>query len=430
MTKKRTADKVQDFAFDDDTSDSDEEGLGDFQAKVGLLKQDTRSKQSPPLKTGAGDSESDASEEDIDSSSEESEEEVVTKSDFKLSEEQKLKLSKLKSQLADIGGDSTSGSESDDDVDEDQNVPIAANEEGSPDKEKEAEEGGESSEEDSDELGDEDEEESEDDDQENDKLENNTLVSEEKTEENSQSSPAKKMKLDPDTSTTTEESKEEKARKKYRDQLSKMSIEDIQKLKERLGLKLFQQKLEGTAPERGKKVEFKRDNKNRPREMSSKKTVGRFREVVQVAKKERRDPRFDPLCGEFNDKLFKESYQFVNEVKSKELVELKKQLRTEEDHERREEVKYLIQRMENQLRAEAQNQVKRAQAEAENSEKKEKLKSGEKPFYMSKAKRKEAELVSKYEELQSKGGLDSFMRKTTKKKDSKERKKGLGVTVK
>ena len=93
-----------------------------------------------------------------------------------------------------------------------------------------------------------------DDDQENDKPENNTQVSEEKTEENSQSSPAKKMKLDPDTSTTTEESKEEKARKKYRDQLSKMSIEDIQKLKERLGLKLFQQKLEGTAPERGKKV--------------------------------------------------------------------------------------------------------------------------------------------------------------------------------
>ena len=93
--------------------------------------------------------------------------------------------------------------------------------------------------------------------------------------------------------------------------------------------------------------------------------------VVQVAKKERRDPRwihshlcfsirlpkvplllsrslaqiiiasllrFDPLCGEFNDKLFKESYQFVNEVKSRELVELKKQLKTEEDKERREEV--------------------------------------------------------------------------------------------
>ena len=94
------------------------------------------------------------------------------------------------------------------------------------------------------------------------------------------------------------------------------------------------------------------------------------------------------------------------------------------------QVKYLIQRMENQLRAEAQNQVKRAQAEAECSDKKEKLKAGEKPFYLSKAKKKEVELVAKYEELQSKGGLDTFMRKTTKKKDSKERKKGLGVTVK
>ena len=53
--------------------------------------------------------------------------------------------------------------------------------------------------------------------------------------------------------------------------------------------------------------------------------------------------RFDPLCGEFNDKLFKESYQFVNEVKSKELVELKKQLKTEEDNERREEVILILQ---------------------------------------------------------------------------------------
>ena len=52
------------------------------------------------------------------------------------------------------------------------------------------------------------------------------------------------------------ESGEEKARKKYQEQLSKMTIEEIQKLKERLGLKLFHQKMEGTAPERGKKVKL------------------------------------------------------------------------------------------------------------------------------------------------------------------------------
>jgi len=416
MVKKRKAEVSQDFAFDDDTSDSgEEEGLEDFQAKVGQLK-NTKSLHAPS-KTSEGLDNSDAmddsddeddegSEDENDSeeeSSDESDEEIVVKPESKLSEEKKLKLSKLQEQLAHIGGEA-SESESDDDSEGDEEVDT--NDGASHHKVDEEEAKDETSQGDGDIESDKDQEDAE--------------------EEDVQDQPEnKKAKLTPSV-----ESGEEKARKKYQEQLSKMTIEDIQKLKERLGLKLFHQKMEGTAPERGKKVEFKRDNKNRPREMSSKKTVGRFREVVQVAKKERRDPRFDPLCGEFNDKLFKESYQFVNEVKARELTELKKQLKTEEDKERREEVKYLIQRMENQLRAEAQNQVKRAQAEAESSDKKEKLKAGEKPFYLSKAKKKEAELVSKYEELQSKGGLDTFMRKTTKKKDSKERKKGLGVTVK
>jgi len=413
MVKKRKADVGEHFAFDDDTSDSEEEGLEDFQKKVGRLK------QSEPLASetsrGQDGNEEESDEEEDDDEESDSEEEssddesddIVLKPESKMSEEKKLKLSRLQEQLADIGGESESESESDEHEEE-----VELNDGANPqmgDKADGDEEGvkDETSEEDGDTESDEDQE----------------------TEENDEDQPEnKKIKLDP--SSNSVETGEAKARKKYQEQLSKMSIEEIQKLKERLGLKLFHQKLEGTAPERGKKVEFKRDNKNRPREMSSKKTVGRFREVVQVAKKERRDPRFDPLCGEFNDKLFKESYQFVNEVKSRELVELKKQLKTEEDKERREEVKYLIQRMENQLRAEAQNQVKRAQAEAESSDKKEKLKAGEKPFYLSKAKKKEAELVAKYEELQSKGGLDTFMRKTTKKKDSKERKKGLGVTVK
>jgi len=420
MVKKRKADVSQDFAFDDDTSDSEEEGLEDFQAKVGQLK---NSKPLPaPSKTSEVHDSSDAMDDSDDeddegsdggndskdeSSDDESDEEIAVKPESKLSEEKKLRLSKLQEQLAHIGGEaSDSESESeDDDSEEEVDLNDGSNHQIGEKIDNEEEAKDETSEGEDDIESDRDQEAEEEDDL--DQPEN------------------KKAKL-----SSCVESGEEKARKKYQEQLSKMTIEEIQKLKERLGLKLFHQKMEGTAPERGKKVEFKRDNKNRPREMSSKKTVGRFREVVQVAKKERRDPRFDPLCGEFNDKLFKESYQFVNEVKARELVELKKQLKTEEDKERREEVKYLIQRMENQLRAEAQNQVKRAQAEAESVDKKEKLKAGEKPFYLSKAKRKEAELVSKYEELQSKGGLDTFMRKTTKKKDSKERKKGLGVTVK
>ena len=52
--------------------------------------------------------------------------------------------------------------------------------------------------------------------------------------------------------------------------------------------------------------DLKRENKNRPREMSSKKTVKRYRDVVGLTAEqniEKRDPRFDNLCGEFDKKV-------------------------------------------------------------------------------------------------------------------------------
>ncbi len=91
-----------------------------------------------------------------------------------------------------------------------------------------------------------------------------------------------------------------------------MSLEEIQKLKERLGLKLFDAVVsEKSVSKKKKKPVFKRENKNRPREMSSKKMVPRFRDVVGVASeqntkdraKDKRDPRFDSLCGEFSKKV-------------------------------------------------------------------------------------------------------------------------------
>merc|ERR550519_2989174 len=138
-------------------------------------------------------------------------------------------------------------------------------------------------------------------------------------------------------------------REKFKNELSKLSLDEIQKLKEKIGLKLFNQSLGVSKPAIRSKEEFKRANKNRPREMSSKKTVPRFREVVAVAKVEsKRDPRFDPLCGEFDEKIFRDSYKFVSDIKNDELNKLKKQLAEEEDPERKEKIKFLITRMKNQ----------------------------------------------------------------------------------
>ena len=207
---------------------------------------------------------------------------------------------------------------------------------------------------------------------------------------------------------------------RFRKKLSKMSIEEIQRLKNKLGTKLFDKKMSGTNEQQ--KSDFKRENKNRPREMSSKKQVKRFREVVVASKLEKRDPRFDPNCGDFDDKLFKENYNFVNEYKAGDLKFLKKQLQEEDDSERKKSIKYLIQRTENQLRQLEHDKSKEDEKKAEIEERRNQLKAGIKPKYISKSKLKEKELINKYKKLKETGGLDKYISKKTKKNTSKERK--------
>ena len=77
---------------------------------------------------------------------------------------------------------------------------------------------------------------------------------------------------------------EEDEREKYRSALSNLSVEKILEIKSSLGDKVFNSKWEGGGNKGTKKPlpDFKRDNKNRPREISSKKRVPKFVEVVQV----------------------------------------------------------------------------------------------------------------------------------------------------
>lgn len=78
-----------------------------------------------------------------------------------------------------------------------------------------------------------------------------------------------------------------------RTQLSTLSFEELQKLKERIGAKVYNEALFGKNTVGKSKEErkiFKRENKNRPREVSSKKPVPMF-DVPKAKKKEVRDPR-------------------------------------------------------------------------------------------------------------------------------------------
>ena len=403
MKKKSAPQASAGIVYDDDTSDTDSDNnmLEGFKNKV---RQVIPSGEDSELNNDDGnedDSDEDAKDEEdsnmeSDSSSDESSEEEISpdvsdKKKFDV-EEKRMKLSNIQKHLSSVPSLEES-SESEEDEDQKANggeVAGGENSDGSSVSEEDSKDGVHGNK------------------KQNLKRKSTMSIDDE--------APSKKVKSDDDAKQELPEVDKNRFRKK----LSKMSIEEIQRLKNKLGTRLFDKKMSGTNEEQ--KSDFKRENKNRPREMSSKKQVKRFREVVVASKLEKRDPRFDPNCGDFDDKLFKENYNFVNEYKAGDLKFLKKQLQEEEDSERKKSIKYLIQRTENQLRQLEHDKSKEEDKKAEIEERRNQLKAGIKPKYISKSKLKEKELINKYKKLKETGGLDKYISKKTKKNTSKERK--------
>lgn len=167
--------------------------------------------------------------------------------------------------------------------------------------------------------------------------------------------------------------------------------------------------------------ERRRVNKNRPMEMSSKKPVPRLREVLDAPKQAVRDPRFESLCGEYDDARFKKSYGFLFEDSMpKEVEKLRKAMKKEKSSDRRGELQRRVSELESTLKEESRRrQQERGEAEKK-EEQKEMAAAGKQPYFMSRSKRKREELIAKFKELKEKGGLESFLAKRRKKNAAKE----------
>lgn len=172
-----------------------------------------------------------------------------------------------------------------------------------------------------------------------------------------------------------------------------MSFAELIKLKEQLGTKVYNEAMFGEdtskVRKRADKTQFKRDNKNRPREITVKKQVpllGRTKSRKSDTK-EVRDPRFDSKCGEYDRKKFKEDYSFIADIRENEVIELKKQLKDASlKDEEKKKIKLLIQRMNNKLVEEKKTKLKDAAMIEEKYSVKVARKDGRTPFYASKRK--------------------------------------------
>lgn len=223
-----------------------------------------------------------------------------------------------------------------------------------------------------------------------------------------------------------------------------MSFEDLQKLKEKLGSKVYNSTIFGSRPIN--KRTFRIESRDKPTEMSAKKPVSRFMQAIRIKKHAARDPRFDSLCGTYNEKAFKNAYSFLDKAKENDLKTLKEELKTTEDPKTIKKIKYLIQRLENQLREESRKKHREESKKAEQKAILEAIERGEKPQYKKKCKyiqyfffnvsdyiviflllltaeKKILDLVSQYEELKNTGKLKKHIQRLRKKSAGKDKKR-------
>ncbi|XP_014663911.1 PREDICTED: ribosomal RNA processing protein 36 homolog [Priapulus caudatus] len=212
-----------------------------------------------------------------------------------------------------------------------------------------------------------------------------------------------------------------------RAELATMSFEELQKLKETLGVKVYTETLYGKR-KKGLEVDakqtrkdFKRANKNRPTEMSSKIPVGRHKDVFSLKKTILRDPRFDDLSGEFNQKIFEKGYSFLGDIKQKEKLNLQKQLKKEKDPERQEQIKFLLKRMEHQEKAAQDTAATNVKLQELRKKERESIKDGKKPFFLKKSEQKKLLLADKFQELKKSGKIEKYLQKKLKKNAAKDR---------
>ncbi|XP_023953433.1 ribosomal RNA processing protein 36 homolog isoform X2 [Bicyclus anynana] len=212
-----------------------------------------------------------------------------------------------------------------------------------------------------------------------------------------------------------------------RNELSTLSFEDLQKLKEKVGAKVYKEVVFGKQSISHEARVFKRDNKNRPREMSSKKPVRMLRDVVSVKKQEPRDPRFDPLCGTFDKKEFAENYNFLSNARVNDMKMIKNELKQTTDPEKELSLRRLLQRLNDQQKATKRKKLESERKDKQRLEVEAEFKQGKQPHFKNKSEARVESLVKQYEELKKKGA--GRIQRHLKRRQQKVKKRSFRTPV-
>ncbi|TVY46514.1 rRNA biogenesis protein rrp36, partial [Lachnellula cervina] len=105
--------------------------------------------------------------------------------------------------------------------------------------------------------------------------------------------------------------------------------------------------------------------------------------VIPVAKRDVRDPRFEPVTGPPVDEArVRKAYGFLEDYREDEMKELRGAIRKERDEEQKEKLKKALGAMENRKKARERREREEAVLERHRKEEKELVRQGKQPYYL------------------------------------------------
>ncbi|KAJ1990449.1 rRNA biogenesis protein rrp36, partial [Coemansia thaxteri] len=175
-------------------------------------------------------------------------------------------------------------------------------------------------------------------------------------------------------------------------------------------------------PSGGKSKDFHRDSRKMPAMMSSKRPVSRFRQVVEVAKPQTRDPRFDGLSGNYNEDLFEKSYSFLDKQQEEEIEALKAQMLKIKKHDPHEaqRIQTVVSSLQSQIAAKKQKKHSQELKRTHRKKELEAVKQGKTPYFLKKRELKGLEAAEKFSKLKDSSKLDNYMEKRRKRNATKD----------
>jgi ribosomal RNA-processing protein 36 len=155
-----------------------------------------------------------------------------------------------------------------------------------------------------------------------------------------------------------EDSSDEEEAELIKNELKEVSLGELQQLRQQVGVKKFNAAFKSN----GSSCYTKRADSNYvaecsskcPDEMSSKRPVKPFRQVIPTPSLDKRvkcDPRFDERCGHLNKDLFMKSYAFLDDIQDREKHQLAKEMKKTKSSIKREKLNKLLQRMVSEWRS-------------------------------------------------------------------------------